>query len=78
MRLRKLNSVHIDVTRISYIGPIDSHIKYGVQVNIATYFFLIVVDGYPIEIKDIDKKKLEKIQTKLIDEINVVDSHLPG
>lgn len=78
MTLKKINDNFIDITKISYIGPIDKHVKYGITTNSVVCFFLLVVDGHPIEIKDIDHDKLKKIKEKLVDDLSNIPGFLPG
>lgn len=78
MKLKKLNDFYIDLNKISYIGPIDSTIKYGVDVNIKSFYFILIVEGHSIQITEKNLDNLKKIQEKIIDEINHIPGILPG
>jgi hypothetical protein len=66
MSLIKLNNIYIDIAKISYIGDFDTHIEHSVQLNRILHFFLVVVDGYPIEIKASTKDQLKEIRDQLL------------
>ena len=78
MKLKPIGNCHIDVTRISYIGPMDKHIKHGTQKSSVTHFFLVIVDGHPVEIYDHNEDIVQKHRENLIDELTRTDGYIPG
>lgn len=78
MSLKQLNNAFVDLKKISYIGPLDRHIKHLGTTSAVIHYFLIVVDGHPIEIKNDSLEGLEKQRTKLIDDLTRIDGYLPG
>jgi predicted metal-dependent phosphoesterase TrpH len=46
----------------------DSHVK--AHIGVIIHFFLIVVDGHPIEVQDQDKKLIVEARKKLLEEID--------
>ena len=76
MSLTALNDIFIDIEKISYIGKPDSHVK--AHVGVVIYYFLVVVDGHPIEIVAESKKETIKLRKNLIEEINKIVGYLPG
>lgn len=78
MSLKQINNCFVDTKKISYIGPMDRHIKHGVQKSSVTHFFLIVVDSHPVEIQGFDETKLEATRLNLIEELNRIDGYMPG
>ncbi len=76
MSLKRINDVYIDLKKVSYLGLTDTHVKSHIGVTI--HYFLIIVDGHPIEIISDTKDNLLKIRQNLLDELNKVEGLLPG
>lgn len=64
--LTNLSDILVDLSKISYVGKPDTHIEHSVQLNRIMHFFLIIVDGYPIEIDRPSKAELEVIRNHLL------------
>lgn len=76
MGLLNLNDALIDPKRVSYIGNPDTKIKS--HLNITLHFFLVIIDGHPVDIETRNKTDLLKLREKLIDQVNKVEGYLPG
>lgn len=67
MSLKKLHNNYVDYDKISFVGIMDSHVK--AHIGVIIHFFLIIVDGHPIEVQDQDKDVLVKARNQLIADI---------
>jgi len=76
MSLLNLNEQFVNPKKVSFIGKPDTTVK--AHIDVVMNFFLIIVDGYPVQILASTKEELKKLRSQLIDAVDIRDIYLPG